>query len=91
MVRQSKPLIIGALCYTVQSIFDYIPQLVFIYQRFKMKTKISLLIVALCLAVVLPAQAKTLRLAYDADPVSLDLHEQLSGGTLQLSHMVCDP
>ena len=41
--------------------------------------------------IFLPAQANTLRLAYDADPVSLDLHEQLSGGTLQLSHMVCDP
>ncbi|WP_424947999.1 ABC transporter substrate-binding protein [Candidatus Spongiihabitans sp.] len=38
-----------------------------------------------------PIHAKTLKLAYDADPVSLDLHEQLSGGTLQLSHMVCDP
>jgi len=38
-----------------------------------------------------PAHAKTLNLAYDADPVSLDLHEQLSGGTLQFSHMVCDP
>ena len=38
-----------------------------------------------------PLYAKTLRLAYDADPVSLDIHEQLSGGTLQLSHMVCDP
>lgn len=37
------------------------------------------------------AQANTLRLAYDADPVSLDPHEQLSGGTLQLSHMVFDP
>ncbi|MBU2712652.1 ABC transporter substrate-binding protein [Zooshikella harenae] len=35
--------------------------------------------------------AKTLKVAYDADPVSLDLHEQLSGGTLQLSHMVADP
>lgn len=35
--------------------------------------------------------AKTLRLAYDADPVSLDPHEQLSGGTLQLSHMIFDP
>lgn len=33
----------------------------------------------------------TLRVAYDADPVSLDPHEQLSGGTLQLSHMVFDP
>lgn len=37
------------------------------------------------------AQAKTLRFAYDADPVSLDPHEQLSGGTLQLSHMIFDP
>lgn len=30
-------------------------------------------------------------MAYDADPVTLDIHEQLSGGTLQLSHMVYDP
>ena len=37
------------------------------------------------------AQANTLKMAYDADPVSLDPHEQLSGGTLQLSHMVFDP
>lgn len=36
-------------------------------------------------------EAKTLKLAYDADPVSLDPHEQLSGGTLQLSHMIFDP
>ncbi|HHH39170.1 MAG TPA: ABC transporter substrate-binding protein [Sedimenticola sp.] len=36
-------------------------------------------------------QAKTLRMAYDADPVSLDPHEQLSGGMLQLSHMIFDP
>ena len=43
------------------------------------------------LLVALPVHAKTLNLAYDADPVSMDLHEQLSGGTLQLSHMVCDP
>ena len=35
--------------------------------------------------------ANTLRLAYDADPVSLDPHEQLSGGTLQMSHMIFDP
>ncbi|MCV5839224.1 ABC transporter substrate-binding protein, partial [Escherichia coli] len=28
---------------------------------------------------------------YAADPVSLDPHEQLSGGTLQMSHMVFDP
>ncbi len=29
--------------------------------------------------------------AYDADPVSMHPHEQLSVGTLQLSHMVFDP
>lgn len=37
------------------------------------------------------AGARTLRMAYDADPVSLDPHQQLSGGTLQLSHMLFDP
>ncbi|MHA3916031.1 ABC transporter substrate-binding protein [Halovulum sp. GXIMD14793] len=37
------------------------------------------------------APAQTLKFAYDADPVSLDPHEQLSGGTLQLSHMIFDP
>ncbi len=37
------------------------------------------------------AQAKTLRLAMDADPVSLDPHVQLSGGMLQYSHLVFDP
>jgi peptide/nickel transport system substrate-binding protein len=37
------------------------------------------------------ANAKDLRLAYDADPVTLDIHEQLSGGMLQLSHMSFDP
>ena len=47
---------------------------------------------ALCLSLGAPAaQGKTLRFAYDADPVSLDPHEQLSGGTLQLSHMIFDP
>lgn len=35
--------------------------------------------------------AQSLNFAYDADPVSLDPHEQLSGGTLQLSHMTFDP
>ncbi|KAA0013478.1 ABC transporter substrate-binding protein [Billgrantia pellis] len=43
---------------------------------------------------LLPAIANaenTLRMAYDADPVSLDIHEQLSGGILQLSHMTFDP
>ena len=33
----------------------------------------------------------TLRVAYDADPVSLDIQEQLSGGILQLSHLTFDP
>ncbi len=37
------------------------------------------------------AQAKTMNLAMDADPVSLDPHNQLSGGMLQYSHMVFDP
>ncbi|WLQ11482.1 ABC transporter substrate-binding protein [Hahella aquimaris] len=37
------------------------------------------------------ANAATLKLALDADPVSLDPHEQLSGGTLQLSHWLFDP
>ena len=37
------------------------------------------------------AQAKELRMAYDADPATLDIHEQLSGGVLQLAHMSFDP
>lgn len=35
--------------------------------------------------------SKHLKLAYDADPVSMDPHEQISGATLQFSHMVFDP
>ena len=47
---------------------------------------------ALVFAFGATAQADvTVKVAYDADPVSLDPHEQLSGGTLQLSHMVYDP
>ena len=34
---------------------------------------------------------KTLRIAFDADPVTMDPHEQLSGGMLQFSHWVFDP
>ncbi len=37
------------------------------------------------------AEAKTLRMAYDADPTSLDPHEQLASATLQLSHLLFDP
>ena len=36
-------------------------------------------------------EGKTLRMAYDADPTSLDPHEQLASATLQLSHLVFDP
>ena len=35
--------------------------------------------------------AKTFKIAYDADPVTLDIQEQLSGGMLQHSHLVFDP
>ncbi len=44
-----------------------------------------------CMGLAVNAQAANLKVAYDADPVSLDPHEQLSGGTLQLSHMTNDP
>src|SRR6476620_5347654 len=59
-----------------------------------------LLLLALALAVSAPlavgaplaaAEAKTLRMAYDADPTSLDPHEQLASATLQLSHLTFDP
>jgi len=46
---------------------------------------------AMSVGVATMAPAQTLHFAYDADPVSLDPHEQLSGGTLQLSHMIFDP
>ncbi|MCG8427309.1 MAG: ABC transporter substrate-binding protein, partial [Chromatiales bacterium] len=45
----------------------------------------------LAMTLAMGAQAAALKMAYDADPVSLDPHEQLSGGTLQMSHMVFDP
>ena len=50
----------------------------------------SCLVIASLLSVT-TASAKELRMAYDADPVTLDIHEQLSGGVLQLSHMSFDP
>ncbi len=37
------------------------------------------------------AHANTVKVAYDADPVTLDPQEQLSGGMLQFSHMTFDP
>ena len=36
----------------------------------------------------LTANAKTMKVGLDADPVSLDIHVQLSGGMLQLSTLV---
>ncbi len=57
-----------------------------------MKTIKSKLAVALVAAgLSFAASAADIKVAYDADPVSLDPHEQLSGGTLQMSHMVFDP
>jgi len=55
----------------------------------------KLLLVGLSVLMVfsfsLTAGAKTLKLAMDADPVSMDPHVQLSGGMLQYSHLVFDP
>ena len=57
-----------------------------------MKNKLILVAsLLLGLTITMGVNAKTLRLAYDADPVSMDPHEQLSGGMLQYSHMVFDP
>lgn len=57
--------------------------------------KLTSLVCAFIVAAMMlatPAMAdKTLKLAMDADPVSLDPHVQLSGGMLQYSHMVFDP
>lgn len=39
----------------------------------------------------LTASAETLRIGYSADPETLDLHEQLSGGVLRFSHLSFDP
>lgn len=56
-----------------------------------MKKTASIFAGALLALGMASAQAATLKMAYDADPVSLDPYEQLSGGTLQLSHMTYDP
>lgn len=54
-----------------------------------MKTKLAIALLATGLT--FSAAAADITVAYDADPVSLDPHEQLSGGTLQMSHMLFDP
>ena len=43
---------------------------------------LSTCLVLSSLLAFIPAQAKELKMAYDADPVTLDIHEQLSGGVL---------
>ena len=53
--------------------------------------KFAIIFFAVTLLLPFAAGAKTLRLAMDADPVSLDPHVQLSGGMLQYSHLVFDP
>ena len=53
----------------------------------KNKLAVAMMAAGLSFAV----SAADITIAYDADPVSLDIHEQLSGGTLQLSHLVFDP
>jgi peptide/nickel transport system substrate-binding protein len=57
-----------------------------------MRLSVAFLVLA-SLLLAAPAagtEGKTLRMAYDADPTSLDPHEQLSGATLQLSHLLFD-
>ncbi|WP_354625071.1 ABC transporter substrate-binding protein [Psychromonas sp. MME2] len=54
-----------------------------------LKTKLAIALFAAGLS--FSAAAADITVAYDADPVSLDPHEQLSGGTLQMSHMLFDP
>ena len=57
-----------------------------------MKTIKSKLAMALITAgLSFSAVAADITVGYASDPVSLDPHEQLSGGTLQMSHMVFDP
>ena len=55
--------------------------------------KIALLALTVVMVLVFSfsAGAKTMTVGLDADPVSLDIHVQLSGGMLQLSHWCFDP
>jgi peptide/nickel transport system substrate-binding protein len=55
------------------------------------KVACTALAVLIALSFGAAVNAKTLKLAMDADPVSLDPQVQLSGGMLQYSHMVFDP
>ncbi|WP_168012928.1 ABC transporter substrate-binding protein [Halomonas salinarum] len=62
-----------------------------IFRKTLLATLIGATAVGAALLPVTASAENTLRMAYDADPVSLDIHEQLSGGILQLSHMTFDP
>ncbi|WP_028862883.1 ABC transporter substrate-binding protein [Psychromonas aquimarina] len=53
------------------------------------KTKLAAALLAAGLSFT--SSAADITVAYDADPVSLDPHEQLSEGTMQMSHMLFDP
>jgi peptide/nickel transport system substrate-binding protein len=54
-----------------------------------LKTKLTIALLATGLS--FSAAAADITVAYDSDPVTLDPHEQLSGGVLQMSHMLFDP
>ncbi|MCP4324496.1 MAG: ABC transporter substrate-binding protein [Psychromonas sp.] len=54
-----------------------------------LKTKLAIALLATGLS--FSASAADITVAYDSDPVTLDPHEQLSGGVLQMSHMLFDP
>jgi len=53
------------------------------------KTKLAIALLATGLS--FSAAAADITIAYDSDPVTLDPHEQLSGGVLQMTHMLFDP
>ncbi|MEI6897286.1 MAG: ABC transporter substrate-binding protein [Psychromonas sp.] len=53
------------------------------------KTKLAIALLATGLS--FSAAAADITIAYDSDPVTLDPHEQLSNGVLQMSHMLFDP
>jgi peptide/nickel transport system substrate-binding protein len=55
------------------------------------KLLMILMVFFLVFSVGAVAGAKTLKLALDADPKTLDIQEQLSGGMLQFSHWCFDP
>ncbi|WP_028116067.1 ABC transporter substrate-binding protein [Ferrimonas senticii] len=56
-----------------------------------MKALSKLSIALLSAGLMFGAQAADITVAFDADPVSLDPHEQLSGGTMQMAHISFDP